>query len=300
MRERPDARRDRTQRRYGPPVEIDVEGARLPLTLALPDGPVHGGCVALHPADNGSRNQPLMQHLLDTLPRHGIAVLLHDRRPTTGSDNVPLRVQASDALAVAAVLRCHAGAIPVGMWGWSQGAWGAAVAAAIDPTIAFLVLVASVGVSPGQQMRHATAEHLRRHGFDEDAVAELLNVRSVYEDALRGRVSRSDAQRMLDSIAGRPWRHLAWLPERLDAEARWSDLDFEPGPVFAATACPVLAIWGEDDPWLPVDDSEAAWRRAAGERLTSLRLPGAGHGPDAGDQRYEQALVAHVLSATAR
>lgn len=241
-----------------------------------------------------------MQHLADTLPRHGIAVLLHDRRPETSSDNVPLRVQAADALAVAGVLRSHAGPVPVGIWGYSQGAWAAALAAAMDTTVAFLVLVAPVGVTPGQQMRHATAEHLRRHGFDEDAVAELLKVRAMYEDALRGRVTRSDAQRMLDSIASRPWRHLAWLPERLEPERRWSDMDFDPGPVFAATACPVLAVRGEDDPWLPVDDSEAAWRRAAGDRVTALRLAGVAHGPQPDDERYERALVAQVLAGIER
>lgn len=281
-------------------VELDVEGARLPLTLALPEGPVRGGCVALHPANNGSRNQPLMQHLAHTLPRHGIAVLLHDRRPEVCSDDVPFHVQARDALAVAGALRSHAGPVPVGIWGYSQGAWAAALAAATDTTVAFLALVASVGVTPGEQMRHATAEHLRRDGFDEDAVDELLKVRAVYEDALRGRVTRSDAQRMLDSIASRPWRHLAYLPERLEPDRRWSDMDFNPVPVFAATACPVLAVWGEDDPWLPVDDSEAAWRRAAGDRVTILRLPGVGHGPQPDDERYERALVTHVLAGINR
>lgn len=280
-------------------LDEDLNGLRRTVTLALPAGPVRGGCVALHPANDGSRQQSLMHHLADTLPDHGIAVLLYDRRPSPNGEDVPLRVQASDALAAAGVLRSHVGGVPVGMWGWSQGAWAAALAASMDTSVAFLVVVASVGVTPAAQMRHGTAEHLRRSGFEEDAIAELMRVRALYEDAHRGLATRDEAQQALDSIATRPWRHLAWLPDRLAREHAWADLDFDPEPVFAATRCPVLAVWGEDDPWLPVDDSEAAWGRAAADRLTVLRLPGVGHGPRADDERYGHALVAHVLAAIA-
>ena len=274
-------------------VRLDVGGAVLPLSLALPVGPVLGGVVALHPSDDPSRDQPLLAHLAATLPRHGVAVLLHDRRPCPDGD-VPLEVQAADALAVAARLREQVGDVPVGMWGWSQGGWAAALAASIDTSVACLVVVGSVGVSPAAQMRHGSAEHLRRAGFNEDDVAQLVAARRTYEAGLRGEVEAAEVQRSLDEVAARPWRDLAWLPQRFPGAGAWGDRDLEPEPVFAATACPVLAVWGEDDPWVPVDASEAAWRRAAQERLTVLRLSGTGHGPRTDDPRYESALVAHV------
>jgi pimeloyl-ACP methyl ester carboxylesterase len=74
-------------------------------------------------------------------------------------------------------------------------------------------------------------------------------------------------------------------------------MDFDPVPVYELIKCPVLAVWGEADPWIPVDVSEAALRRAIGARLTVLRLAATGHGPDVTDQRYEAALLAHVLQA---
>lgn len=154
-------------------MQLDVDGVTLPLSLALPRGAVLGGLVALHPSQDPSRDQPLMRHLAATLPKHGVAVLLHDRRPSMDGD-VPLDVQAADALAVAAHLRESVGDVPIGMWGWSQGAWAAALAASIDRSVAFLVVVGSVGVTPAAQMRHGTAEHLRRAGFGENDVAELL------------------------------------------------------------------------------------------------------------------------------
>lgn len=159
------------------------------------------------------------------------------------------------------------------------------------------MLLASVGTTPAQQMRHGTAQHVRRAGYGEQAVAELLAARAAYEDGLRGRADPGQVQRALDLVAERPWRHLAWLPERFAPDDSWPDLDFHPAPVFAGTRCPVLAVWIDDDPWVPVAASEAAWREAAGERLAVLRLPGDAHAPEPGDPRYEQALVARVRSA---
>lgn len=285
---------------YGRAVHLLVDRARLALTLALPGGPVRGGCVALHPAGDGSRRQPLLQHLAEVLPQHGVAVLLHDRRPAAEGQDVPLEVQADDALAVAEELRSRVGPVPVGMWGWSQGAWAAPLAASRDPRVAFLVLVASVGVSPAAQMLYGTAEHLRRAGYDEPAVARLLQARRAYEAALRGSITREAAQDVLDGIAAEPWWHLAWLPERMEPADSWPDMDLDPGPVFAATRCPVLAVWGEDDPWLPVSESESVWRQAAGDRLTVLRLPGVGHGPTPTNPAYAHGLVAHVAAAVRR
>jgi len=55
-------------------------------------------------------------------------------------------------------------------------------------------------------------------------------------------------------------------------------MDFDPVPVYERVRCPVLAVWGEADPWIPVDASEAALRSAIRDRLTALRLPATGHG----------------------
>ncbi len=277
--------------------ELELEGATVPVSLFVPEGVVRGGLVALHPSDDPSRLQPLLMHLSTVLPRHGVAVLLHDRRSTPNpSRDVPLQVQAQDAHAVAAALRDVVGEAPVGFWGWSQGAWAATLAAA-QSDAAFLVLVGSAGVSPAEQMRWATCEHVREQGYGEAAVAQLSHARFTYEAALRGDAPPAEAQAALEGVAGEPWSHLAWLPDHFDGVGAWIDMDFDPAAALSRTNCPVLAVWGEDDEWVPVDASEAAWRAAAGARLTVLRLPGVGHGPEGTDERYEQALLAHVLQA---
>lgn len=83
----------------------------------------------------------------------GKRALRYDRRPHVEGD-VPLALQASDAIAAAGVLRERFGDVPVGLWGFSQGAWAAPLAAALYPDqVSFLALVSGSGVSPAAQMR---------------------------------------------------------------------------------------------------------------------------------------------------
>ena len=50
--------------------------------------------------------------------------------------------------------------LPIGLWGFSQGAWAATLVAG-DPDTAFRVAVSGSGVSPAEQMRYGTREQVR-------------------------------------------------------------------------------------------------------------------------------------------
>ncbi|MFI5833600.1 alpha/beta hydrolase family protein [Micromonospora sp. NPDC051300] len=261
-------------------MEATVGALDLPATLDLPAGPVRGGLVVLHGSHADQRSFYLYQHLARLLPPAGVAVLRYDRRPRVDGHDVPLADQAEDAAAAVAALRRHVSSAPVGLWGFSQGAWAAAVTAAAHP-VDFLVLVGCSGVSPAAQMRHGTAEQLRRHGHGPADVAELARLRQVAEGFLRGGVPRPVAQAELDAARRRPWFPLAFLPDELPATpGTWADMDFDPAPVFARLTGPVLLCYGETDGWVPIEESLAVWRRAArGVELTVARLAGCDHAP---------------------
>ncbi|RGC70386.1 Alpha/beta hydrolase family protein [Micromonospora sp. MW-13] len=244
-------------------LELDGAGVRLAATLDLPVGPVRGGMVVLHGAGAGHRSYFCYEHLARLLPGAGIAVLRFDRRPGVDGHDVPLTDQAADAVAAIDVLRRHAGDVPVGLWGLSQGAWTAPLTAALRPDlVAFLVLVSSSGVSPAAQMRYGTAEQLRLHGYGDADRAELGRLRATVEAYLRGDLDRATAQAAVDRAAERPWFPLVYLPRELpDQPGTWRDMDFDPAPVFARVACPVL-FYGTTDAWVPIDASVTAWRRA--------------------------------------
>jgi pimeloyl-ACP methyl ester carboxylesterase len=273
---------------------VATEGHNLAATLSLPARDVRAGLVALHGASKPSRDTFLYRHLAELLPAHGIAVLLYDRRP--GEHDIPLETQATDALATMRLLSDRAGApeLPVGLWGWSQGAWAAAVAAARSEEVAFLVLVGCAGMSPALQMRYYSGRQLRNAGYGNEAQAECAELRSAWEGYLRGEMPRPAAQAVIDKVAGRPWFPLVYVPRELPAQGSWADMDFDPAPIFEQVRCPVLLVYGEDDDEVPIEESIAAWRAAtarSGNRdLTVVRVPGTGHTPTFGEAQEVEAV----------
>ncbi|MGC5033838.1 alpha/beta hydrolase family protein [Micromonospora sp. DT229] len=266
-------------------LSVDAGEVSLPATVDLPtDGPVRGAVVVLHGSAMPRRSYFLYEHLARMFPTVGVAVLRFDRRPRERGD-VPYTIQADDALAAVAEVRRRIGEVPVGLWGWSQGAWPAAAVAARRPElISFLVLVAGSGVSPAAQMRYGTAQQLLLHGYGRAELADLARLREALEQVLRGHLDRRSAQAVIDRYADRPWFPLAYVPRNLDDHpGTWEDMDYDPEPVIARVHCPTLLFYGETDEWTPADDSIAVWRRAAATGdLTVHRLAGCTHLPTLG------------------
>lgn len=251
-------------------------------SLALPEGRIHAGIVPLHPAGDSSRDQPLLRHLAETLPPHGVAVLRYDRRRSEPGHDVPLEAQAEDARAAMAELRRLTGEpeLPVGLWGFSQGAWAAMLAAADGA--AYLVTVSGSGVSPAEQMRYGIAEQLRRAGYGEPELERLRELRAAYESYLRGARRVDEVARIVEAAASEPWFGLSWVPRELPDAGGWPGMDFDPRTALERLRCPVLAFFGDDDEWVPVEPSIERFRSAAamaGHELSVVRLPGTSHEP---------------------
>jgi len=147
--------------------------------------------------------------------------------------------------------------------------------------IAFLILVATSGVSPAVQMRYGTAQQLLIHGYGDDDLAELAELRQALERAVRGHIDRESAQAVVDRYAARPWFPLAYVPRNLrDHPGSWDDMDYDPEPFIARVRCPTLLFYGENDEWTPAQESVDVWRRAAGTSdLTVHELAGCTHAP---------------------
>ena len=274
-----------------------------PGLLRAPDEelPVSGGLVALHGAALPQREQPLFDHLARVLTPLGYAVLTYDRRAAPGGGDTPLEVQADDALSAASSLRAEIDA-PVGVFGFSQGAWAAALAASRSPEMAFLALVGCCGVSPAVQMRYYTDELLRRAGYGPEDRDRLRTLRLAVEDLLRGHGDRERAGELLAAAVTEPWFPLAYLRPELPApDERWHDMDYDPEPTFGSVRCPTLLIYGADEECVPADASKEAWQRAARSSgpsdLTIVDLPGCGHFPAAAEASADLTFPVADISA---
>ena len=272
------------------------------LTLAASYSPAGDtAIVALHGAGEGTRDGPLYSHLHKLLPPVGIGVATFDRRgegeSTGDSTRGRFGLQVEDALAVIEAIDAKR----VGLWGISQGGWIGPLAAAASDEVAFLVLIASTGVTPSEQMMYAVERQLRLAGYGDDVVARALELRRRFEEWVHTPTPEPDDQLAAELWAGidEPWWSQVWLPPTLlDAEGRrlWiEEMDFDPRPVFARVRVPTLLFYGETDSWSPVEPSVEAWRAAHGDEVDIVVIAKAEHDltlPDGSlSSEYERTLV---------
>lgn len=288
-------------------LSVETDDISLPATLSLPADDPCGVIVALHGAMYPSRDFFLYRHLAETLPDHGWAVLRFERRPS--AEMVPLAVQVRDVHAVVRAMRRQPGLerMPVGLWGLSQGAWTAVLAAAGGPSISQLILVGFSAVTPSRQMAFATGNYLRSAGFGDREVEELQALRNVWEQFYRGELDRDRAQAHIDQYADLPWFDLAYVPSRLPSPEDIDDagfFEFDPAESLAQVRCPMLVFYGDDDRDVPADESAAVIRRAVPSQATIHRYAGVGHYLTRGDveetggldPRYERDLISWLES----
>jgi pimeloyl-ACP methyl ester carboxylesterase len=257
--------------------------------------------VALHGAGDVTREGLPYEHLHRVLPPAGIGVVTFDRRgegeSTGDSSRGRFQVQSADALAVLDAIDVGR----VGLWGLSQGAWIGPMAAVASDRVAFLVLIASTGVTPSEQMMYATAQQLRLAGYGEEVVSRALDLRRRFEDWVHGIGREHGDELRADLLAAldEDWSGQLFLPPVLFDEegcALWiEEMDFDPKPVFAQVRVPTLAFYGEADSWTPVQPSVEAWREARGGDVELVVIPQAEHDLSLPDgtlaPEYERRLV---------
>lgn len=263
--------------------------------LDLPTGPGPHPAILIVPGSGpATREFPMYAALAEHWVNRGFAVLRYDKRGTGGSagdwTRESFRDRADDVVALTAWLRSRADirADRVGLCGHSQGGWIAPLAAASAPRdVAFLLILAGAAVSPAEQDLSSTRHRLLQAGFEEGAAAEAVAFkRALHDLARQGKVEEVEVARLLEGASRSPWFPNVCPPElkveELCALMRYLALimDHDPLPVLERVACPVLAVFGEKDPF--VDPGENAGRMEAALRkgsrdVTLVIVPGAAH-----------------------
>ncbi len=258
-------------------IQVESNGATLACSYSAAGSTA---IVALHGAGEGTRDWYLYRHLHDVLPPAGIGVVTFDRRgegESTGEVSRGLfAVQADDALAVAASVDAER----VGLWGISQGGWVAPLAATRSDRVAFLVLLASTGVTPAEQMRYAVAEQIRRAGFGDGVAERAVALRERAEAWIRGG-SSDELDAELAAAAREPWWELTFLPDQLppapEADAVRQELAeemfFEPEPVFAGVRVPTSSSTATTTAGRPSGRASRRGGAPEGMRPTSSSCP---------------------------
>ncbi|MGW3038524.1 alpha/beta hydrolase family protein [Kitasatospora sp. NPDC001159] len=174
----------------------------------------HPGLVMLSGAGPGGRAE--LRTAAEAYARHGVVTLIYDKR-TTGYSMVhrDYSLLADDALAGLHLLRERPDVDRdrVGLWGLSEGAWPASLAASRSADVAFLITAGAVGLTPARQQAWSYGEFLSHQ-----------------------RVSGS----LLNALQDTSTRQLV-------GAGLFPQADYDPVPAWEGVHQPVLALWGELD-----------------------------------------------------
>jgi uncharacterized protein len=217
----------------------------------------------------------------------GIAAASFDKRGVGGSagdwrDTGP-REQGADVAAQLVALRAvpEIAATPLGLFGHSQGGWVVLEVAAADPAVAFVITSSGPGVTPAAQERHALGAKLAVEGVAPADVAGALARYDGLVDVARAGAGRAALDAVVAAPSPVPLAGHVFVPAddaELELMRRW--LDHDPRAALERIRCPVLAVFGADDPIVPVEASVAVFRGARAGRPGGLEvtvLAGADH-----------------------
>jgi pimeloyl-ACP methyl ester carboxylesterase len=185
---------------------------------------------------------------------HGFMVFAYDKRGVGGSEG-DFNTAEFDSLAddvVRAVRsltrRADVDTARVYLWGHSQGAWLAPMAARRLPHVAGLILVSYSAETPPVEtigwlerhlnMRHLTPEEIRAALDYENAAFRVVRAHGEGWDEFAALVPGARAARWADGVP---------LPESKDALLRWPGFFFDPIPVLRDIRVPTLVIFGARD-----------------------------------------------------
>ncbi|MEO7167743.1 MAG: alpha/beta hydrolase [Chthoniobacterales bacterium] len=283
-----------------------ASGVTLAGTLTVPPGQgPFPGVILLSGSGAQDRDETLMGHrpflvLADYLSRHGIAVLRYDDRgyaASTGDYATATHEDfAADAGAAFKFLIAQEGIDPsrVGLCGHSEGAPHAAIAAAGNPKVAFVVMLAGIGVPVDQLLTRQRQDIMRVAGVAQLTTPEETALRDKLFAFLRTEkaTDKKEVRALLEQMAAR------YTPEQREAvgftesaidqqvamlTSPWflKLLAFDPVPILAKVKCPVLALNGEKDLQVSFRENLDGIRKgleAGGNREVTVRaLPELNH-----------------------
>lgn len=270
-----------------------AEGVRISCTLTTPkgDGPIPAVSLLSgsgpHTRDQLNFGHPLGLVLGDFLTRQGFAVLRCDDRgvgkSTASRENLAAMTYhdlASDASAMVQYLKKNPRIDPrrIGLIGHSEGGVVAPLAAAANPDVSFLVLLAGLGAKGDVAILAQKTAILKASGVSQPDVS---SDRALYDAILASKDEaeiRKAAEPMLSSLP--PGAKAAQL--RMILSPYWKTmLAYDPAPTLASLKIPVLALFGEKDlqvlPEVNAPPVREVGKSGKNERMIVEVVPGVNH-----------------------
>lgn len=253
-------------------------------TLISPDTPQPHPVVICAAGGTAAGTREMFRHMAEFFAMNGVASLIYDKRGLGSSTGDWLRASfddlAADALAGVRLLKARPGidASHIGLFGASQSGWIVAQAASQSKDVAFIISQSGPGVSPEEQELYRSEAWLRADGFSEEEIRDAMKfIRQRYQAALTGEGWDALVETERDA-KNKSW--FAYTGGSVGKEHPfwhfWSLIrGYDPVPVLEKVTCPVLAVFGAKDTFLPAEKSARIWQMAlekAGNKEVTIRV----------------------------
>lgn len=238
-------------------------------TLILPAAKSRFPVVVVTPGDFGSNRNQLRMFAHNFVSR-GIAALIFDSRgafESTGTVNsTSFSDLANDVLAAVQLLKNRADINPqaIGLFGFSNSAWTVSLAASRSNDVAFLITQSLLGVEPWKADVYRALTQLRVDDYPETTLKQAADFMKLKFDAARTGEGWNELQAIMQNPENQNWLAYTNRPRSLDRLRQIYEISmsYNPVPDFEKLKTPVLAFWGENDIYHPVEESVAIFRRS--------------------------------------
>ncbi len=283
----------------------DKFNIKLAGTLTIPSGTGPFKAVIMITGSGAqNRNEELMGHkpflvIADYLTRHGIAVLRYDDRGVGGSQGVYSEATsadlATDAEAAFNFLKCNPKINPdkIGFVGHSEGGLIAAIVAASNPAVGFIVSLAGPGVSGEEIILRQTADISRVSGVKESDIKESIETNKKVYAILKKEKDNKKAEAMIVDLFRKTQEKKKMSEEDTEKAVNQLKMSFganqytwyryfimtNPSTFWEKVKCPVLALNGDKDLQVAADENLPSIKKALknNKSVKIVLLPGLNH-----------------------
>jgi hypothetical protein len=319
----PDQSGPRTQLYGQERLTIRHGNTSLAATLVLPGTKGKHPVLVFVPGSQAlGRDESAPFREFDTLIRNGIGILIYDKRGTGGSNGdwqqESFEGLADDALAGVTLLknRRDINAQQIGVWGFSQGASIAPLAASRSRSIAFVIMTSGGAVTPPEAEMQEQLARMRAQKLSEAEMKEAVAFMTLQFDAVRSELGWERFQAAIPEVREKKWYRYTWAGMAKDYwQWKWwrPIVDYDPIPVLKKVKVPVLAMFGAADQFTLAENIsvfaatiEAALRDGGNRDVTTKIFPNADHdmsvklenGQWAAPPDYHSTLTSWILKRT--
>lgn len=250
-------------------ISFKNEDITLGGTLLLPEKKARHPVIIITPGDYGT-NRNLLRLWAHHYVSQDIAALIFDSRGSGESagqvNSSSFSELANDVLAGVQSLKMHADIDPkrIGLFGFSNSAFTVSLAASRSNDVAFLILQSFVGVVGWKQESFRAETQLRVDGIPESVVKQGADFMRLKYEVARTGSGWDQLQAIMDQARGDRWLAYTNPPANLERlrQRYESVMTYDPVIALEKLNIPILAMWGDKDTFLPVEETIAGFKRA--------------------------------------